>query len=345
MTTESPVPHQVDAALDAAEKALAAEIRCLMGPRFVRIVAKALEAYELARLPGAHDPDAEPAPGPDPEPDLEPGPPPRPDPEPTPSPAPRPKDNPFRLFQDISYKNGPDYRKYGFETFQIIYERAFFGNVLKQGAGDYRLPPKATVESLARAARGDVILDIERYWDKSDETFDFRGVEAYAQVVKWFRAAATQARSVSVYGSAPIRNYWDAVDGPADAGYKRWQDGNDSTAPLVAEVDHLFPSIYTFYKDRAGWKRYAKAQIDECRRIAPGKKAYAFLWPEYHVSNADLKGLPIEADYWREQLEWMHQHADGVVIWTLSDTKKVDFADIPPWWQATLDFIDEHGLA
>jgi hypothetical protein len=67
---------------------------------------------------------------------------------------------------------------------------------------------------------------------------------------------------------------------PDSPQFKAWQ-ANDAVAPIAAQADVLFPSIYTFYPDENGWQTYAIAQIKEARRIGPGKPVYVFLWPQF----------------------------------------------------------------
>ena len=52
-------------------------------------------------------------------------------------------------------------------------------------------------------------------------------------------------------------------------------------------------------------------------------------------------GDPIDPDYWRVQLDFLREHADGVIIWTIDDTKAIDFTEIPAWWDETVRFIEE----
>ncbi|NJO37512.1 MAG: hypothetical protein HC871_07705 [Rhizobiales bacterium] len=184
------------------------------------------------------------------------------------------------------------------------------------------------------------MLDIE-HWPVADPTFAQAAVDNYVTVLDWFRKSAPPDQQVGYYSMLPIRDYWRALRGQDDPKYQDWQEENDRLADMASAVDIVFPSIYTFYEDREGWLTYAKAQIDESRRIAPNKKVYAFLWPEYHPSNDTRAGEPLEPGYWRVQLDFLKEHADGVVIWTIDSTKAIDFSDIPPWWDETMRFIEE----
>jgi hypothetical protein len=110
---------------------------------------------------------------------------------------------------------------------------------------------------------------------------------------------------------------------------------NDQLRSLAGAVDVFFPSLYTFYPDQAGWKKYAIAQIEEARRYGGGKPIYVFLWPQYHESNRILGGSYLPADYWLLELETAREYADGIVLWSGSSKWDED----APWWKVTKEFV------
>jgi hypothetical protein len=253
---------------------------------------------------------------------------------------------PFRVFEIMGYRNPPDLAgSYCVESLKIWYGHEFWPDgVPHKRDFDLGLPERDLVERAARRSPefgGITVLDIE-HWPLEDETMAQAAVDNYITVLDWFRKKAPSDQQVGYYSMVPIRDYWRTQKGQDHRKYKRWQAENDRLVPMAGAVDILFPSIYTFYEDQEGWLTYAKAQIDESRRLAPDKPVYAFLWPEYHPSNDERRGEPIESGYWRVQLEFLREHADGVIIWTIDDTKAVDFQDIPPWWDETVRFIEEN---
>jgi hypothetical protein len=101
--------------------------------------------------------------------------------------------------------------------------------------------------------------------------------------------------------------------GPRLTTLPRVQQDNNRAASLARGVDMVFPSLYTFYPDQAGWLSFAAAQVCEARRLSSGP-VYVFLWPEYHPGSSS-GGEAISPDYWRFQLETARRLADGIVIW------------------------------
>ncbi|MBI1195105.1 MAG: hypothetical protein GC138_04600, partial [Gammaproteobacteria bacterium] len=133
-----------------------------------------------------------------------------------------------------------------------------------------------------------------------------------------------------------------AISAPDGHKHAQWQAENQSLEPLVKSVDVVFPSAYTFYRDQAGWKRMAVAQIMAARSYE--KPVYVFLWPHYHDSNKFLSGYYIGDEYWRMELETVRQYADGVVIWGgWGNGKPQIWDDHAAWWEVTKKFLRDLG--
>jgi hypothetical protein len=250
----------------------------------------------------------------------------------------------FMMFEVLRYQNKPDLLDQCLKPLKIWYGHEFWPDGTPSRKDfDLSLPQRDLVEEVARLSPsyGPItVFDIE-HWPLKDETFAQASVDNYVTVAEWFRKVAPPDQQFGYYGMVPIRDYSRALKGEGHADFQEWQAENDRLAPFAAAVDILFPSIYTFYNDPDDWMIYAKAQIDESRRIASGKPVVAFIWPVYHPSNRLRGGDPLEQDFWQLQLEFLTEHADGLVIWTHSDTKTIDFADIPPWWDVTQQFLKD----
>jgi hypothetical protein len=135
------------------------------------------------------------------------------------------------------------------------------------------------------------------------------------------------------YALLPCPEYWSVVGGDP-ATFKAWQTCNSALDRIAEHVDVILPSLYTYYNDQQGWDKFAAAQLAAARRYH--KPVYAFLWPEFHVSNATLRGTNIPADFWRHELEFCKAHADGIVIWGGWQERWNEQA---AWWQVTKAFL------
>jgi hypothetical protein len=195
----------------------------------------------------------------------------------------------------------------------------------------------AEISHHASQSVGLAVVDIEQWSVVGDPTTVAESVAKYQQTLQMFQQDAPSLQ-FGYYAIAPIRNYWDVMAGPQSAGYLAWQQENDAVAPIAQKADALFPSLYTFYTDQAGWKKYAIANIAEARRIAPGKPVYVFLWPQYDASTGAQGGDYLPDAYWQMELETAKQYADGVVIWG-GWTETWD--NNASWWLVTQQFMTE----
>ncbi len=244
---------------------------------------------------------------------------------------------PFLMFDGTLFQKKPDVSKYGIKPLTII-DRGIW----PAGASNTSAPDPALVKGLMQKIPKDgtpVVLDFESYPVTGSDEVVKDSIAKMSAIMAAFKAAAPD-RKFGFYATLPIRDYWRAAAGPGTPKYQQWQAENDKLRALEQKTDALFPSIYTFYDDRPGWVKYAKAQICEARRLSK-KPVYVFLWTEYHNSNKKLGGMPIEADYWKIQLETVQKYADGVVIWGGFDFAKkhpADWDENVGWWKQTKEF-------
>lgn len=211
-------------------------------------------------------------------------------------------------------------------------------------AGQFFLPDSDRVEpdehvvrfSASRHPPGEiVVLDIE-HWPLGINTPDDKieeSIDKMLKVVRWIREE-NPTLLLGYYSMVPYRSYWAAIDGPESESYQRWEAHNNRLQRLAAELDYLFPSLYTFYDDPAGWITYAEGNLEQARRF--NKPVIPFLWFEYHDST-ERAGQQIDAKYWAMQLEWCKKNADGLVIW---GGYQRTFDPGAPWWTTTVRFLE-----
>ena len=245
---------------------------------------------------------------------------------------------PFVVFDGTLYKDKPSLDAYHVRSITVLYEARLFVANQSHAA----MPSETIVRSLAYELRDSpepVVLDIERWPLKGDGLTVQSTVGKFLAVLSWVKSEAPGV-PFGVYGTVPVPDYWRAIRDPTSAEFQSWQQDNDRLEGISDRVDALFPSIYTFYTDRQGWRTYAIAQIAEAKRKAKGKPVYAFLWPQYHESNRLLGLRPLDPDYWELQLNTVYQHADGVVIWGGWGANGPDsWNEEAPWWQVTKRFM------
>ncbi len=235
----------------------------------------------------------------------------------------------FLVFDGLLNPDKPNLAQYGMIEFRGT------GNVWRPGVSiDTVDEPgiESVVRFMATLGPG-YYLDIEN-WPvvRVPEAEVQANVGKLVQVAQIARRTAPE-RDFGFYGLLPHAVYWEVLLND-QAALADWRRSNELSRPMADHVDFVLPSIYTFYEDREGWKRAALVTLEAARQF--GKPVYAFIWWEYHEGNPKLAGQPLPRDYWRMQLEFVREHADGVVIW--GGYQKA-WDPNAPWWLETQDFL------
>ncbi|MDQ0042709.1 hypothetical protein [Variovorax boronicumulans] len=246
---------------------------------------------------------------------------------------------PFVLAQSMYYKSGVDVSSFGVPRNPLIYEAM----LLPSKTSDQMIEGDALKKFLEGLEPGPfpTVIDIERwnlYTDNEGERAKSR--EKFLDVAKNIRAAKPGIK-LGYYGLVPTRTYWPLVDSSKKNDRQKWENQNKRAMDdFVPHVDAIFPSLYTLYGDKDGWKSYAEETLRVARQF--GKPVYCYLWPQFNSGNPLLAGKYLPAEYWRLELETCYKYADGVVIW--NHEPKKDWDPSAEWWQETLKFLNAHSI-
>ncbi len=234
----------------------------------------------------------------------------------------------FPVFDGLLYLGKPDLRPHG------LVPIAWIGDLWRPGVSTEIVDDLQVRSQFARVrnSSGFYYLDIEN-WPLLSVSVATRqqSIEKLMRVIDLARRTAPNAR-LGFYGLLPGTTYWPLFR--HDAQYREWLDVNRELDPIAAHVDAVFPSLYTYYNDMAGWKDYARQTLTEARRY--GKPVYVFLWPQYHDSNPELRGQEVPRAFWRAELNLCAEMADGIVLW---GGWQGHWNEDAAWWQETLEFM------
>jgi hypothetical protein len=247
-------------------------------------------------------------------------------------PPPAPAAKRFELFDALLQRGKPNLRRLGLRPMPWV------GNIWLSGKAQEALDEAGVRAALKQLppGTGAFHLDIEA-WPLMGQPVDVRArhIEQLLRVADLARELMPRAQ-FGFYGLPPVITYWPLVDRrPVE--YADWAECNRLLEPLAERVDFILPSLYTFYRDRAGWLKYADATLTAAH--AYRKPVYPFLWYEYHDSNPLLRDRPVDTDAWVEELKFCRTRADGIVLWG-GDHR--GWSESAPWWQAVRT---EFGLA
>lgn len=268
---------------------------------------------------------------------------------------------PFVVIDSIHYRDKGDMSAYNMKKHNMLYHRNIWTEeTLKKERAPAQPPSDERIASVANnivAAKSPVIYDIE-HWPldirtavqtvavddiaaASNKTVD-ASMNKMIHIITTSRKANPNVK-YGYYGCVPLRDYWSPVKNKPEL-IKKWKEANDYLKPLADSVDVICPSLYAFYNDYDAWVKYAKANIEEAKRLANGKPVYAFLWPKYHNSNKESGKKFIEKEFWKLQLETVYNSGiDGVIIWdssmvTNNPEDKV-WDPSREWWKETVSFL------
>ena len=258
-----------------------------------------------------------------------------------PLPDPKPEPGTFRVFDAIRWGGKPNLEPFGLEPIKFHYASAFFDPVPDREDKNYNLPRSGVIENIARnAPPGLNVGDVEHMWPGNGQAMVPAAIDSFVTMTERWQRNARDNVKFGWYSSIP-RNYHDASDDKSSSDYRQWIEGVRRNKPIIDLCDFLTLSLYTFYEDREGWDLYARRNIEAGLEVAGGKPVYGVMWPLYHDSS-DRKYQLIEESYIRMQLEVMKDAGlHGVIIWTRSNERQLDWNGGPPWWNAVREFIRE----
>ena len=244
----------------------------------------------------------------------------------------------FRIFNALLYEDMRETNSLCIEKINMLYSWRFFprGHKDRMTEMPKNKDIKTVIDSISDSNTLNVI-DVE-HWDLKSDKHARKSAENYFNLIASLKSMSPD-KKFGYYGVVPIVDFSRAKQSKKSAQYKRWVRENSRLSKVADQVDATLPSLYTINSNRKHWLSRATGQISEARRLAVNKPVYPFIWPDYHTQGGKYpKGYEIEADYWRLQLDYLRNNADGIVLW---GGYKQTFSENMKWWQETIRFINE----
>lgn len=267
----------------------------------------------------------------------------------------------FAVYNATQYRGEPDLSSYGFHKIVLISDSVLAPRTHLGGPQQFsEVATRVAALKQAGDIRVPVCLDLEAW------PLNAQGVAQRLEIIKTFKKFAPNIK-VGAFGFMPVNNrlLFDSMADPATRkSYNSWGaygkasqvmfDGMQASSQAIGQaVDILMPDFYTYGSDMSAWKKMVQANVAYDRKMYPGKRIYAFVWPQYNDSNAlraQTKSLPLSfvpATAWRQELETLYPLVDGVVIWSAwidHDGNTIQFNKNMPWFVQTVAFMKEHHL-
>lgn len=248
---------------------------------------------------------------------------------------------------ETGYTNTPDFVEMGFSPIEVVYEQDFYSSHRKiKDRAEINEKYLAKVEDrLSNLTKKYVVLDIEQWlvgWEKKDQQSRQVIVNRYVETISRIKKQV-KAKEVGYFRVVPA---WINPKKNAKSIQRALDLENRLRKPIADEVDIIYPSLYTYHSDPEKWKKWAFRTLNEAKKIAPGKKIIPFLMPRFHPSSKRIINheRKIPADYWRMQLDFVFEYADGVVIWDGARGGRGNWKEDAIWWQEVKSAIGRYRL-
>jgi hypothetical protein len=259
------------------------------------------------------------------------------------APAPLTKKPYFKVFRGFRYTSMPSsFANCGVsEYMRILYDPELFGGASKDVPNVSHLQNKV-VPTLLKENKQYVVIDIE-HWDPINEMDKL--ITVIRTLKQGVRAAGNTKMKFGFYMLLPIRDFLaPTMKASQPDRWERWMTQNEQMRRLAAEVDVVFPSLYTVSENRADWITFAKANIAEARKY--NKPVIPFIWPQYHDTMlGPLATTYLPTRFWELQFNSIYDLSDGIAIWgSVKAGGGWDAWDgSREWWSFTKDFASKYS--
>ncbi|WP_286777297.1 hypothetical protein [Sphingobacterium sp. UBA2074] len=259
----------------------------------------------------------------------------------------------FRVYDAIMVNNKPDLSKFGMSYINMVYQESVVDVNLNM-PNDMKLS-LTKIEAIRKKIinKYPICLDIESWEINSD--FYKISIPKYINTLDVFHKAFPNSQ-IAFFGVFPHDPYdlYKIISPKMKDKSKDWMaywlNLNKKLQSIARKSDYITLVAYTPNDNREEWLFVLKQSVAQAKKLAPNKKLYVFLWPQYFNRAESYNEDYFHSDFWFYQLQKCYELADGIILWMppYNNRKggRIDLSwnDGDGWWIRTKEFINEHGI-
>jgi hypothetical protein len=189
------------------------------------------------------------------------------------------------------------------------------------------------------------VIDIE-YWrfpyviSDENDTIVREYVQKYLLILNTLKAARKELK-FGYWGIFPVMSMYGSTENLLDIERERAEHLFQLTRPVVDAADFVAPGMYTYWDNpNVFTKIYTETFLMSYRYNKP---IVPYMWAEYG-EQTPMIGTYIPDDYWKYEVQFVKQHANGIAMWggsnfllPTNDPNRIRTWDENiSWWQILL---------
>lgn len=253
----------------------------------------------------------------------------------------------YEILHSMRFAHQPELDHLGIKPVRIVYaDQIWIGKKGMDSVPNISALKHLTNPFLKHSLQSNriVVLDVE-HWPLRRPADAKENLPKYLALFQAFKRLAPDTQ-FGYYGTVPIVDFVRSSN-PGSTGFRQWQIENSRLTELASSVDIFFPSLYARRDNVRSWLEYARSHVNAAKAYHPSKPVFLFLMPQFHPIAKEPSEKLIPGDFWRTQLEFSYEYADGVVLWggkDFSTGKPLEWNENAAWWQETKAFLRRHNL-
>lgn len=259
----------------------------------------------------------------------------------------------FRVFDAIMIPDKPDLTKSGLSFINMIYQETVV-NVNLNKPDEMQLS-YGKIRAIKKNVQPKypICLDIESWTINQD--FHKISIPKYVNALNVFHKEFPKSE-IGYFGIFPHDSYeLYKVNSKTMKDNSRdwkgnWLDLNQKLIPIAKKSDFITLVGYTPNDNKEEWLFALTESLKQARKLAPNKKIFVFLWPQYFNRNESYNEDFFHSSFWYYQLQKCYELTDGIILWmppyNIRNKKRIELSwnEGDGWWIRTKEFIKTYKI-